>query len=73
MSGVAPEVNLRNPLHASDEAHKQWDPGDQWPYKKDWCPLQIKKIVSFEAIIICLLTTIIIYGMKISDFVDKFP
>ena len=27
MSGVAPEVNLRNPLHASDETHKQWDPG----------------------------------------------
>ena len=27
ISGVAPEVNLRNPLHPSDEAHKQWDPG----------------------------------------------
>ena len=24
---VAPEVNLRNPLHAGEEAHKDWDPG----------------------------------------------
>ena len=51
-AGVTPEVNLRIPLHTSDEACKQWgphmlwNPRYQWPYKKDWCPpILLQKIV----------------------------
>ena len=51
--GVVPEVTLRNPLHAGDEACKWGDPswlwkpeqilpevqkqGYQWSHQKDWC------------------------------------
>ena len=52
-AGVAPEVNLRNPLHAGNKAckrgiHPSFEPraditrspkqGYQWSHKKDWCP-----------------------------------
>ena len=52
-AGVAPEVNLRNSLHAGDKAHKRGitlalkprgdvtrspKQGYQWPHEKDLCP-----------------------------------
>ena len=54
-AGVAPEVNLRNSLHAGDKARKRGihlalrprgdvsktpKPRYQWPHKKDLCPLK---------------------------------
>ena len=43
-TGVAPEVNLMNSLHAGDKACKLGltrSPNEgpkQWPHKNDWCP-----------------------------------
>ena len=56
-AGVAPEVNLRHPLCAGEEAHKRrihplklraevirsLKQGYQWPHKKDSCPPKFKK------------------------------
>ena len=50
-AGVAPEVNLRNLLHAGNKARKQGihpgfetqgrpKQGYQWPHEKDLCPLK---------------------------------